>query len=404
MGFNLGRVAVVCKFPFPEGLAATTRIIAYMKGIIEHDGIRADVFVYTPTDVYNKKNNKYDDFGCYDGIFYHYPSKRMYSKYKLFRVLTTLNAPFKTCYHLWKENKIKKIDFLLISNDFLFQLYVFTLFARFIGVKPIFITDEFPEPIRKKLKSKISKLKIKLYEFILKYEEGLIFMTNKLNIFYNTKLCKPYHILPTIIDTSRFDIPIKENIDSKYLCYMGNMELAKDNITNIISAFSIIANKHEDVLLNLYGQPSDTDLKIINQTIENCGVSNRVFIKGRCRYEDVPSILKQAHILVSSQPNTMRAEGGFPTKLGEYLASGIPTILTDVGEISQYVRDSIHVYLVPPEDPIKYAEKLDYMLSHYDVAKSVAKKGKDFILSKYDYKVVSKELLFFLENLNKQDL
>ena len=34
---------------------------------------------------------------------------------------------------------------------------------------------------------------------------GNIFMTENINTFYNFSLQKPYHILPTITDTSRFE-------------------------------------------------------------------------------------------------------------------------------------------------------------------------------------------------------
>ena len=111
---------------------------------------------------------------------------------------------------------------------------------------------------------------------------------------------------------------------------------------------------------------------------------------------EVPVILKSAYLLVSSQPNSKRAEGGFPTKLGEYMATGVPAILTDVGEITKYVQDGVHVYIVEPENHIAYANKLDFILSNYSEALSIASTAKEYLLNNFDYKSVSKNLLDFL--------
>lgn len=388
------RVSVVCTFSFPEGLAASARIISYMKGLHQH-GAKTDVFIYRPTDLYTNPSS-YPAHGTYEGINYKYPNTRVYSKYKICRFIGRYYYWGVTCYNIWKENKADKIDFLLISNDFLNVLFLFTLWAKILGIKPVFITDEYPEPIRVHLKKDIPNWKKRFYNFILKYEDSFIFMTEKLNVFFNRKLNKPYHILPTITDTSRFNVDADSNVQKKYMCYMGNMELSKDNVDNIIRAFSVIANKYPDIDFYLYGAPSPKDYNIIVSVIEECNLSDRVFIKGRVSSLEVPVILKSAYLLVSSQPNSKRAEGGFPTKLGEYMATGVPAILTDVGEITKYVQDGVHVYIVEPENHIAYANKLDFILSNYSEALSIASTAKEYLLNNFDYKSVSKNLLDFL--------
>ena len=387
------RVALVCTFAFPNGLAATTRIVSYLKGLNEK-GVDTDVFIYRPTELYNKSTGLPID-GEIDGVRYHYPNRRVYSKYKLMRVMGRYYYYLVACYRIWKEHKKQKFDFLLISNDFLDILSLYTFWAKMIGIRPVFITDEYPMPIRVHLHNDIPKWKKVLYKHILKYEDSLVFMTDKLNTFFNSELKKPYHILPTITDTSRFDIEVKP-ADKKYMCYMGNMELSKDNVDNIIHAFTLVSDKYKDIDFYLYGAPSQKDKAIIQGVIKECNMEERVFIKGRVPATEVPTILKKAYLLVSSQPNTKRAEGGFPTKLGEYMATGVPTILTDVGEISQYVKDGVHVHIVPPENPELYAKKLDWMLSNYDKALEIAVEAKKYLYNTFDYRKVSEGLYNFL--------
>ena len=389
------RVAVVCTFAFPEGLAASTRIISYLKGLTEL-GIDTDVFVYRPTELYNSPSI-YPVNGEISGVKYHYPKTRKYSKYKIVRAFGRFYYWGVTCWNIYKAHRTSKIDYLLISNDFLDILFVFTFWCKMIGIKTAFITDEYPEPIRVYLKDSIPNWKIKMYDFILKRQDALIFMTDKLNTFFNSKLKKPYHILPTITDTTRFNNVEIFDGRQKYMCYMGNMELSKDNVDNIIKAFALIADDYKDIEFHLYGAPSANDKAFIENVIESVNMTHRVFIKGRVDSIQVPTILANAYILVSSQPNSKRAEGGFPTKLGEYMATGVPTILTDVGEISQYVKDGKHVHIVPPENHILYAEKLRYMIENYSECLRIAQDAKVYLKENFDYRPISRKFKDFID-------
>lgn len=388
------RISVVSKFPFPGGLAATVRIRSYLKGLTEL-GCRTDAFVYQPSEPAGCEPSAPAE-GMFDGIHYAYPKSRNYPRHRILRVLCKYYSHWITCGNIWRAHRAEKIDVLLISNDFLGVLFLYTVWARLLKIKPIFITDEYPEPIRIYLKKDIPWLKKLCYRGILAHVDSMIFMTEKLRTFFNTSLRKPSFILPTITDTDRFvGIPRKNNVP--YGCYMGNMELSKDNVDNIIIAFGLIAERHPDLQLHLYGAPSQEDWKKIARVIQESPAKDRIVFKGRVSAEDVPEILCNAKVLLSSQPDSKRAEGGFPTKLGEYMATGVPALLCDVGEITQYVQDRVHVCLVPPENPEAYAQRLDEILTHDSEAKAMAQRARAYICENNDYRGIARKLLDFLK-------
>lgn len=397
------RIAVLCCYPFPDGLAATTRIKTYFKGLAEL-GVRTSVFVCNPTDSRHASNVLPDRGITGEGIEYCYPSGRRFGRHKLQRVLGMLLLnKLRACRAIYRASREERIDYLLIANDYLPLLYLFVPFCRLLGIRPVFITDEYPEPIRSKLARRIPRWKKRAYDFILKYVSAAVFMTEKLDRYYNPDGKIRSFILPTITDTSRFDSATPYRSERKYLCYMGNMELAKDNVDNIIVAFSRIADHYPDIDLHLYGAPSAADRRKLEALISELGLLDRVFLKGRAEYDEVPGILHGAYLLVSSQPDSKRAEGGFPTKLGEYLATGRPVLLTDVGEISRYVRDGVHVYIVRPEDPEAYALKLCQILDDYASAQAVGKTGQTYLHETFDYRIICKNLLNFLNRLHREN-
>ncbi|MEI6555024.1 MAG: glycosyltransferase family 4 protein [Paludibacter sp.] len=396
------RIAIISIFSFPIGLAATNRIIAYSKGLIEN-GCSVDIYIPEPSDRPDLIN-LYGNSGEYQGINYYYTTGRFRNKYKIIRALSILTFYRKisgfcsTRKLITKENKVSQYHSVIISNDMLSYLFYFCFLAKKIDAKSVFIFDEYPVPIRHKLKNNIPNWKKQLYKHALRHVNAYISISDALSTYYNSFAVHKTFILPVILDTSRFNkIKLKEAPNSKkYLCYMGNMELSKDNVDIIINAFSILSKEYPDLILNLFGNPSISDLNNLKSLIEKLQLKRRVFIMGKINSENVAEILANAYILVSSQPETLRASGGFPTKLGEYLASGTPALITNVGENARYVNDKEHIFFVKPNDFNDYANKLRFIIDNYEFAKMVALKGKQFVNEKYSHKTMGAKLKEFL--------
>jgi glycosyltransferase involved in cell wall biosynthesis len=400
-------IAVISIYSFPFGLAPTNRILAYTKGMVAN-GANVTVYLPFPTDIIDFSKMIIANKGNFEEINYFYSSGRYKSKYKILRGLAVLSGYrklkgyFTSLYILRKNAIIRPIDCLIISTDLIPSLFVFAVIAKIIKSKSVFIFDEYPTPIRHKLKKRIPCWKELLYTKVLRLIDGYVSISENLNRYFNNLCLKKSLVLSTITDISRYEtLPKmnKENPFVEYICYMGNMELSKDNVDIIIKAFYLISGKYPQLQLHLYGSLDYKTIIILETLIHDLKLTGKVFIKGIANYYDVPVILKSAKVLVSSQPETIRASGGFPTKLGEYLASGVPSLITDVGENSKYVTDDTHIFLTKPHDHKAYSEKLSYILENYDHALEVAANGKEYLLNNCSYIIKGRELLEFIDNL-----
>lgn len=398
--FCIKNIAVLCGYPFPKGLAATNRIIAYSKGLVEI-GCNVKVYIYRPTDRKDNLKNL-EGKGQFLGIEYEYAGHRSKrSSKKILHGFEVLIGFLLILFSIFKDNRNRKIDVLLISNDIPIILYLINLLNKLLNIKTVFVFDEYPKPIRQKLKIKIPKLKVIMYRIILSRFDGFISISQNLIDYYLLIVKKQIRSLKiaSIVNTEPFLNAEKEYNMHPYICYMGNLELSKDNVDNIIRAFSEIEKKWPVLHFYIYGRGSNNDMKKLRELISSLKLDNKIFLKGLIDFEKVPNVLKNARILVSSQPDTVRAQGGFPTKLGEYLATGVPTIMTDVGEIKFYITDNKNAFIVEPNNPHAYAEKLDFILSNYDKAESVAFEGQKLVIEKYDSAKQSEYLLNFLSEL-----
>lgn len=390
-------IGIICGYPIPYGMAATTRIFSYSKGLVEN-GDNVDVWSITPTNFAPELNK--NNSGCFKGVsfFYSYKSQRFSNK--ILHILEIIYSLIILGIKLYKREKTLKYDAFIVSSDSIATLTYMLFCNIFFKHKLIFIFDEYPIPIRKKCKNKIPRWKKIAYQVILNKYSGYVSMTNTLLSFYKSIIDKPGIIISSITDISRFENITKKphNGDIYNLVYMGNMELSKDNVDNILYSIPILLQKGYNISLFLYGNPSSKDKNILEKIITQENLSEVVHF-AYATFDEVPTILSNADILVSSQPNTVRADGGFPTKLGEYLMSETPVLLTDVGELSHYFKNGVHMYFAQPQSPNDFAEKIKFIIDNYDEALKVAQNGKNYITATYSQTAAGQKLHNFLNHL-----
>ena len=78
---------------------------------------------------------------------------------------------------------------------------------------------------------------------------------------------------------------------------------------------------------------------------------------------------------------------GFPTKLGEYLATGIPTICTRVGDIETYLNHNENSFLIEPDNTKQLTEAIINRYENYESFNSIGQKGRQVALSDFDYNI-----------------
>lgn len=95
----------------------------------------------------------------------------------------------------------------------------------------------------------------------------------------------------------------------------------------------------------------------------------------------------------------MQSESGFPTKLGEYLMSRTPVVVTDTGEISKFLYDNRNAFVCEAGNANKFAEKVISALTNYEQAKIVGLEGRKTALEHFSYKKQGEKLSAFLVSM-----
>ena len=378
--------AVITTMQFPSGAASVNRIISYSKGLVEL-GTNVTVFSTSIGDI---------DYSFIDGI--RYKSFHKKSNNVIFNLFAPIISLIKLLHQIYNE-KPRFNAVILVSNSLLLIYPIFIL-SKLLGIKLLQEKSEYPFVLKNK--SYLGRIYAKFYmATTYRLFDGLIIMTNPLRQFFKNKTkrnCK-FITLPMTVDTTRFS-SVNENTElGNYIAYCGDVGGNKDGVSNLIQAFGMIEKKYPSIKLLLIGGTKNQ-----YELIELEHLSQRLKLRNVCFYgiverDKIPSLLSNSLMLVLARPSSLQSTGGFPTKLGEYLSTGKPVLVTKVGDIPLYLEDNKNAFLAEPDDNEEFATKMSYIIDNYNMALKVAQEGKKLTQTTFNYKVQAKRLNDFLTRL-----
>ena len=361
------KIAIVNTMPVPSGAASVNRFLSYARGLVE---LKNEVEVLSSAHTDKPEGNV-------DGIAYHNLGKGK-------GALHLLGALSKMVSRLWKG----RYDAVILVSNSLALIYPIVLVCKLRGIKIIQEKSEFPFVLMKK--GFLRQCFAKFYtSTTYKLFDGLIVMTKPLMEYFSTRVSKKCKMVqvPLTIDMERFAIGKERNAQyGDYIAYCGDMAGNKDGVVNLIKAFIMASERIGDVNLLLIGGSSrENDFKKIKDIVKESG-NERIIFTGRVSRDEIPALLVNAKALALARPSGLQSTGGFPTKLGEYLSTGNPVVVTAVGDIPLYLNES-NSFIVEPNNNEAFAEKLVSIFNDYPAAMEIGKRGKDVANQNFNYKV-----------------
>lgn len=189
----------------------------------------------------------------------------------------------------------------------------------------------------------------------------------------------------------------KTKTADRYIAYCGTASNNKDGVDELIKAFAIVAEKVLDVKLYIIGKTPLTEQKFDNYLlIKRLNLEDRVVFTGVVSAKEMPQLLVNADVLALDRPDNKQAKYGFPTKLGEYLLSGNPVVVTSVGDITKFLTDGVSALIARPQNPKNFADKLLWALTYTEEAICLGGRGKMIALEFFNSLTETQKLYSFM--------
>ncbi|WP_455970855.1 glycosyltransferase family 4 protein [Bacteroides congonensis] len=370
-------------YGYNPNTAATNRALAYLRGFSEW-GVETNV-VFFLTD--NQK--KRIETSLPNIHIEYYWDKWYYVNNKYLKHI---------CYILFLISffiRVKSQDTVYMYN--MADMLHFLLKKK--GVR-VFV-EKTEHPSMYPLGSKVFRPSMKQYFEDCSQATGIITVSTALKkLFIDNGIdSEKVRIINMIADENRFKEIVPAKYERPYFAYCGTVSTYKDGVDILLNAFSLVYKKHPNVDLRIAGNfANEQDRNKLLRMVDDLGISDSVIFMGVVQASEMPAFLSGSIAVVLSRPDNIQAKNGFPGKLGEYLLSKSPAIVTAVGDIPLFVKDGIDGFVVEPNNENAFAEKMEWVIEHPDEAKHIGLAGEELAHNQFNYLNESKKLIDFLNS------
>lgn len=179
--------------------------------------------------------------------------------------------------------------------------------------------------------------------------------------------------------------------------YLGN--LMHREIEYLLDITDEVLAHVPEFRLTIYGDAPEGRRTEIGALVADRSLGDAVSLRPPVSVADVPGALISADVLLLPRGQGEFSDAGFPNKLGEYLASGRPVVVTGVGDIPAYLTDGTSARVVPADDTAAFAAAVVGVLRDPARAAALGAAGRAVAseLSRAD--VVAGRLLAFIRTL-----
>lgn len=387
---------------FPSGGAAANYLNLLCKGLIIN-GFYVRVFLLKGFGFGSFTNKSSRKNITEDGIPYTYLGFTRRPQNMFFKLCDEFMSVFSLITLLFSLlNQRKSTTILLYNSEIQSNIPIFLMSSLF----RIKIVTFIPEFYDKSVFFGSFFRRLKWYGFLINFSY-LNKISNKLIIFshflkeeYIKKGFKETKMMiqPNLTD---FEYWVTNETEIKYTIGYSGTPSVKDGLYDLFKAIRLLKNKSFDVSLLVIGDSVFGNSLIPNLKTEcqKLGISEKVTFTGLVESSTVKKYLSQCRILAITRPSTNQTRAGFPTKLGEYFATGRQVLATNFGDIEEYFENGVELVMAESGNPESIALKIEWMIENSDISEQISRRGVKKAKELLDYnKSVIRMIQFINEN------
>jgi glycosyltransferase involved in cell wall biosynthesis len=135
------------------------------------------------------------------------------------------------------------------------------------------------------------------------------------------------------------------------------------------------------------------DLRWAQEQVAARGATQRFVLGGAIPAEQVAASVATARIGIIPLPDLPKFQHNIPTKLFEFMALGLPVVLSDLPPSRPFVGDGKCAVMVPPSDAEAYAEAIIGLLDRPERRREMGEEGRRRVMSRYNWSSEGEKLV-----------
>lgn len=388
-------LVVMGVFTYPRGMAGTKRVQNAISALKAYNDISIRVILQRQSSSDNALS------GVHDGI----PYETVMGDLLRGKMLAALpKLYYKTMVAFKKAFRPDHKNVIYFYGPLFLESVVPLYYAQWLGYKIVFdviedycltkeVSRSFYHYLRSSLASRISAR-------IKNLSAGIIVISSYLEEKCRalTQSIVPLHYMPISVDMSLFPQQPATSKSAVTLLYAGSFG-KKDGLPVLLDAFDKLAERHGNIRLVLTGQGDDDAMKAFFLRTALSPYKDRIEFKGYLDEVDYYSLLNEADIPCMTRVDIAFANAGFPFKLGEFLATGKPVIVSRVSDVERFLTNGHNAMLVQAGSSAEVYEAVEYLINHPESAATIGRRGREVAESNFDIQQQGKALRTFLSEV-----
>ena len=123
------------------------------------------------------------------------------------------------------------------------------------------------------------------------------------------------------------------------------------------------------------------------------GIQARFHISGLIPHNQIAQEISRAKIGIIPLPSLPKFHNNIPQKLFEFMALGMPVVLSDLPPSRPFVGDGVCAFMVPPKDYGAYADAIIRLLNNPTLRRQMGAEGQRRIEQEYNWEKESQKLI-----------
>tara|TARA_B100000315_G_C14568399_1_gene584163 strand:+ start:157 stop:1374 length:1218 start_codon:yes stop_codon:yes gene_type:complete len=293
-------------------------------------------------------------------------------------------------------HKKKPVDVMFIRGIGLLEMLVALVLKKLYGSKVVVDKDDVNYQLsaihKITFRNFLSGINIALSDFLIKRYADIVFTINShLKKMYEGEVRGQIRMSPpSLFESDEYDNATKDisvftdcKADFKLVC-VGASESYFYGIFPFIKALSELRQNY-NIHLYIVGSKKETYMNTLSKRLLEDNMESHTTLLSNIAPEKMLSLYANADILLLAQVTPEIAEGGFPAKTAEYLASGVPVITTLFSELDKYFEDEKNCLVVQHDDIASYKAAFCKLFDSDELCESLGKEGKKTAFEYFDY-------------------
>lgn len=205
--------------------------------------------------------------------------------------------------------------------------------------------------------------------------------------------------LPTFLDMGRYTDRVLEKAEvrrslgldreDRVVGYFGSFSRG-EGLPILLEAFAEVAGAMPNAKLLVVGARNVVGADDVNRIVQELHLRERVVLLPAQPYSKIPMLMGATDLLVAPKIAGRENEVCDPTKIYEYLACGIPCVMSAISEIAITAQSVDAALVVEPGNSQALGHAIQRILSDRETADGLAARGRRLIESSYSIETGSR--------------